>query len=304
MDEFECLRDWDLEAIVRGSSGEATAMDDPNPDFSYFFSDQDELLDSFPEFSETTRVLDDLEDLYKPFYPVLHPLSPHTIVTTSLSIPIEPQQVKELKPSDEKVALQGFKAPTTPKCKKGKKNQNKSVVKQVTTAEGLDDAWAWRKYGQKPIKGSPYPRSYYRCSSSKGCLARKQVERSHLDPAVFLVTYTAEHSHPHPTRRNSLAGTTRKNNSLIPPPTTTRNHNTTCSSRTPLMVQSIEDKLVTSVQQSMDLKKEEQHFVEWFDDGAQFGDAWIPTSDLEKFIGFECQHFALDGGFSDGYAHS
>ena len=176
-------------------------------------------------------------------------------------------------------------------------------MKQVTTAEGLDDAWAWRKYGQKPIKGSPYPRSYYRCSSSKGCLARKQVERSHLDPAVFLVTYTAEHSHPHPTRRNSLAGTTRKNNSLIPPPTT-RNHNTTCSSRTPLMVQSIEEKLVTSVQQSMDLKKEED-FLEWFDDdGAQFGDAWIPTSDLEKLIGLECQHFALDGGFTDGYAHS
>ncbi|WVY92084.1 hypothetical protein V8G54_037598, partial [Vigna mungo] len=47
-------------------------------------------------------------------------------------------------------------------------------------------------------KGSPYPRSYYRCSSSKGCLVRKQVERNHLDPVIFLVTYTAEHNHPKP----------------------------------------------------------------------------------------------------------
>lgn len=284
MDEFECLRDWDLDAIVRGSSAEVTTMDDPNPDFSYFFSEQDELLDGFPEFSETTRVLDDLEELYKPFYPVLHPLSPHTI-------PIVPEQVKELKASEEKVALQGLKVTAAPKCKKSKKKENnKSMVKQVTTADGLDDAWAWRKYGQKPIKGSPYPRSYYRCSTSKGCLARKQVERSNLDPAVFLVTYTAQHSHPHPTRRNSLAGTTRKNNTLVPPPS-----QKTCSSMTPLVVKSIEDGLVTSVPQCMDMKKEED-FLEWLDDegSSQFGDGWIPSSDLEKLLGLECQHFALD----------
>ncbi|KAJ1285243.1 hypothetical protein BS78_03G265100 [Paspalum vaginatum] len=57
------------------------------------------------------------------------------------------------------------------------------------------DSWAWRKYGQKPIKGSPFPRAYYRCSSSKGCPARKQVERSRDDPAKVIVTYSFEHSH-------------------------------------------------------------------------------------------------------------
>ncbi|KFK44770.1 hypothetical protein AALP_AA1G300900 [Arabis alpina] len=65
------------------------------------------------------------------------------------------------------------------------------------------DSWAWRKYGQKPIKGSPYPRGYYRCSSTKGCPARKQVERSRDDPTMILITYTSEHNHPWPlTSRN------------------------------------------------------------------------------------------------------
>ncbi|CAH8354972.1 unnamed protein product [Eruca vesicaria subsp. sativa] len=71
------------------------------------------------------------------------------------------------------------------------------------------DLWAWRKYGQKPIKGSPYPRGYYRCSSSKGCPARKQVERSRTDPNMLVITYTSEHNHPWPTQRNALAGSTR-----------------------------------------------------------------------------------------------
>uniref|UniRef100_A0A5B7ASU1 Putative WRKY transcription factor 65 n=1 Tax=Davidia involucrata TaxID=16924 RepID=A0A5B7ASU1_DAVIN len=65
------------------------------------------------------------------------------------------------------------------------------------------DSWAWRKYGQKPIKGSPYPRGYYRCSSSKGCPARKQVERSHLDPTMLVVTYSCEHNHPWPATRHN-----------------------------------------------------------------------------------------------------
>nr|WGV38245.1 WRKY [Loropetalum chinense var. rubrum] len=65
------------------------------------------------------------------------------------------------------------------------------------------DSWAWRKYGQKPIKGSPYPRGYYRCSSSKGCPARKQVERSRVDPTMLVVTYSCDHNHPWPASRNN-----------------------------------------------------------------------------------------------------
>ncbi|KAL8140521.1 hypothetical protein V2J09_006542 [Rumex salicifolius] len=72
------------------------------------------------------------------------------------------------------------------------------------------DSWAWRKYGQKPIKGSPYPRGYYRCSSSKGCPARKQVERSRSDPSLLLVTYSYDHNHSFPVTRNHHAAAASK----------------------------------------------------------------------------------------------
>ncbi|KAM7495792.1 hypothetical protein LguiA_020206 [Lonicera macranthoides] len=60
------------------------------------------------------------------------------------------------------------------------------------------DCWSWRKYGQKPIKGSPYPRGYYRCSTSKGCSAKKQVERCRTDSSMLIITYTFNHNHPDP----------------------------------------------------------------------------------------------------------
>lgn len=39
-------------------------------------------------------------------------------------------------------------------------------------------------------------RGYYKCSSMRGCPARKHVERCVEDPAMLIVTYEAEHSHP------------------------------------------------------------------------------------------------------------
>ncbi|KAJ6370664.1 hypothetical protein OIU77_001219 [Salix suchowensis] len=106
----------------------------------------------------------------------------------------------------------------TPRSRK-KKNNQKRLVLHVAAENLSNDVWAWRKYGQKPIKGSPYPRNYYRCSSSKGCAARKQVERSNTDPNMFIVSYTGDHTHPRPTHRNSLAGSTRnKVQQAVPKP--------------------------------------------------------------------------------------
>lgn len=40
----------------------------------------------------------------------------------------------------------------------------------------MDDGYRWRKYGQKYVKGSGYPRSYYKCTE-KDCSVKKQVDQ-------------------------------------------------------------------------------------------------------------------------------
>ncbi|KAF5732495.1 hypothetical protein HS088_TW17G00022 [Tripterygium wilfordii] len=60
--------------------------------------------------------------------------------------------------------------------------------------DNLDDGYRWRKYGQKAVKNSPYPRSYYRCTSQK-CRVKKRVERSYQDPSTVITTYEGQHNH-------------------------------------------------------------------------------------------------------------
>ncbi|XP_073299978.1 probable WRKY transcription factor 48 [Primulina huaijiensis] len=61
----------------------------------------------------------------------------------------------------------------------------------------LDDGYRWRKYGQKAVKNSPFPRSYYRCTSTS-CGVKKRVERSSEDPSIVVTTYEGTHIHPCP----------------------------------------------------------------------------------------------------------
>nr|QRM13518.1 transcription factor WRKY51 [Oxybasis glauca] len=74
------------------------------------------------------------------------------------------------------------------------------------TADIPSDDYSWRKYGQKPIKGSPYPRGYYKCSTVRGCPARKHVERATDDPTMLIVTYEGEHRHsPTPATHDNIS---------------------------------------------------------------------------------------------------
>ncbi|KAK6280921.1 hypothetical protein POUND7_014746, partial [Theobroma cacao] len=59
-----------------------------------------------------------------------------------------------------------------------------------------DDGYNWRKYGQKQVKGSEFPRSYYKCTHP-GCPVKKKVERS-LDGQVTEIIYKGQHNHQPP----------------------------------------------------------------------------------------------------------
>ncbi|CAL9059344.1 probable WRKY transcription factor 27 [Musa acuminata AAA Group] len=195
--------DWDLGAVVR-SCRMAAAPRQPLSSSPLHTAPVEAEVEggkggSFLGFPDLFRGRDgvwELEELCKPFFPKVRQQLPLAAVAVA-----GPHQPPPSRQSHRPVSQ-------IPRSKR-KKNQQKKVVCHVPAAGLSSDVWAWRKYGQKPIKGSPYPRGYYRCSSSKGCLARKQVERSRADPAIFIITYTAEHNHPAPTHRNSLAGSTR-----------------------------------------------------------------------------------------------
>ncbi|XWS11303.1 hypothetical protein CRYUN_Cryun38cG0072400 [Craigia yunnanensis] len=59
-----------------------------------------------------------------------------------------------------------------------------------------DDGYNWRKYGQKHVKGSEFPRSYYKCTHPN-CEVKKLFERSH-DGQITEIIYKGTHYHPKP----------------------------------------------------------------------------------------------------------
>ncbi|XP_020213068.1 probable WRKY transcription factor 13 isoform X2 [Cajanus cajan] len=66
--------------------------------------------------------------------------------------------------------------------------------KTMSDVDVLDDGYKWRKYGQKVVKNTQHPRSYYRCTQDN-CRVKKRVERLAEDPRMVITTYEGRHAH-------------------------------------------------------------------------------------------------------------
>ncbi|KAL0420147.1 UNVERIFIED_CONTAM: WRKY transcription factor 71 [Sesamum radiatum] len=79
-----------------------------------------------------------------------------------------------------------------PKKTASQKRQREPRFAFMTKSEvdHLEDGYRWRKYGQKAVKNSPFPR---------------WVERSCNDPTIVVTTYEGQHTHPSPVMPRSPA---------------------------------------------------------------------------------------------------
>ncbi|MED6157302.1 WRKY transcription factor 57 [Stylosanthes scabra] len=90
--------------------------------------------------------------------------------------------------------LEKEKPPSRSKKKQKRMKQPRFAFMTKSETDHLEDGYRWRKYGQKAVKNSPFPRSYYRCTNNN-CSVKKRVERSSEDPTIVITTYEGQHCH-------------------------------------------------------------------------------------------------------------
>ncbi|CAL0318707.1 unnamed protein product [Lupinus luteus] len=74
--------------------------------------------------------------------------------------------------------------------------EKKYQPSSLSVDKPADDGYNWRKYGQKHVKGSEYPRSYYKCTHLN-CPVKKKVERA-PDGRITEIIYKGQHNHEKP----------------------------------------------------------------------------------------------------------
>uniref|UniRef100_A0A7I4FPD8 WRKY domain-containing protein n=2 Tax=Physcomitrium patens TaxID=3218 RepID=A0A7I4FPD8_PHYPA len=95
-------------------------------------------------------------------------------------------------PSPKKQTTNNLKKEKGAKSKRERKPRY--AIQTRSDVDIMEDGYKWRKYGQKAVKNSPYPRSYYRCTNPD-CPVRKRVERKADDHGLVVTTYEGTHNH-------------------------------------------------------------------------------------------------------------
>ncbi|KAJ0765232.1 putative transcription factor WRKY family [Helianthus annuus] len=85
----------------------------------------------------------------------------------------------------------------------GYDTNSSSNFNNQTLQKKSEDGYNWRKYGQKQVKGSENPRSYYKCTYPN-CSMKKKLE-TNIEGQITEIVYKGSHNHPKPqsTRRSS-----------------------------------------------------------------------------------------------------
>ncbi|XP_059669369.1 probable WRKY transcription factor 27 [Cornus florida] len=290
----------DLHAVVSGlATSTSTAnpannntdniVDNPLADLASltFNNESDYVPFGIPDIPHLTT-----EYTNQPFQPLPLPINPNHSINSALDGIFQNQPQPQPQPQQQiiqshvwnsqpgsSLVLPQFQAPTL-KVPTRRRNPLKKIVCEMTEVELASDMWSWRKYGQKPIKGTPYPRHYYRCNTSKGCAARKHVERSSSNADKFMVTYIGEHTRHRLIHRNLAAVKARNKASSSHKPTPgnlmeappLNIFNPSSSSPTPMMMEGESDvpqKPIDGViddedEEIMDVNDDDGDDDEWF----------------------------------------
>lgn len=92
----------------------------------------------------------------------------------------------------------GKKPAPTVKERRGCYKRRRTIDSRVKTSVTIEDGYAWRKYGQKMILNSNFPRCYFRCTHKHdhGCKALKQVQKLEDESNMYHITYFGHHTCP------------------------------------------------------------------------------------------------------------
>ncbi|XP_065854430.1 probable WRKY transcription factor 57 [Euphorbia lathyris] len=140
-----------------------------------------------PNTNSNEEIVRELLDDESPFFLLSNVYSGPTIfdIENALSFATPTQTHYHSQPRNNSILERGL----------SKIENNKYTLKLKSCAQAqADDGYKWRKYGQKSIKNTPFPRSYYRCTNPR-CSAKKQVERSSEEEDTVIITYEGLHLH-------------------------------------------------------------------------------------------------------------